>query len=214
MNDSSELQAIDPSPRPRRRIWLRALASLIVLLVGAGVAVWWRPAIVLDVVRFVRGDDTDPAARREVREKIELQEKLKARQTAGGRPSERDAEYRQRALGAWTQSRSDAERELILSADGTGLQIIRPKGFLATSYLGELVELDVVWKIENGRAIFDSVAGRPADMAQRVNDLFGTHRDRRIVEITDERILLFDEQDNEPSEWKRKVSPPPAESPD
>ena len=168
------------------------------MLLGVGVAAWWNPALVVSVVRLVRGDDTDPGERQEALEKIAAQE-----QTPAADPVDLDAEYRRRMLGRWTQSRDDAERELYLYADGTALQVILPKGFLATSYLGDRVELDVEWKVENGRAIFDSVGGRPADMAERVNQMFGTHRNRRIVEINDEHILLFDEKDNAPSEWKR-----------
>ena len=154
--------------------------------------------LVVSLVRLVRGDATDPGERQEALEKIAAQEHIPASD-----PAERDAEYRRKMLGRWTQSRDDAERELYLYADGKALQVILPKGFLATSYLGDRVELDVEWTVENGRAIFDSVGGRPADMAERVNQTFGTHRNRRIVEITDEHILLFDEKDNSPSEWKR-----------
>jgi hypothetical protein len=197
-----------PPDPPRRRIWVRIVAGGVILLLVAGVVAWWNPALVVRIAQMVRGDDTDPAQLREVREKIEAQEqalKTHSQENAAAAPdsADRDAEYRRKVLGRWTQSLDDAERELILHPDGTALQVIYPKGFVATSVLGDRVEIDVLWKVENGRAIFDSIGGRPADMAQRVNDLFGTHRDRRIVEITDKRILLFDEQDNKPSEWLR-----------
>jgi hypothetical protein len=183
---------------PRRRIWPRVVAGGLIIAVGAAVVAWWNPALVVSVVRLVRGDDTDPGERQAVLEKIEAQERAPA-----ANPVDRDAEYRRKMLGSWTQSRDDAERELYLYADGKALQVILPKGFLATSYLGDRVELDVKWTVENGRAIFESVGGRPADMAERINQMFGTYRNRRIVEINDDHILLFDEKDNSPSEWKR-----------
>ena len=197
MPDAPAPQPDTASP-PRRRIWPRLVAGGLIVVLGVGVTAWWNPAIVVSLVRLVRGDDTDPEERQEALEKIAAQE-----QTPAADPVDLDAEYRRQMLGQWTQSRDDAERELYLYPDGKALQVILPKGFLATSYLGDRVELDVKWKVENGRAIFESVGGRPADMAERINQMFGTYRNRRIVEINDEHILLFDEKDNSPSEWKR-----------
>ena len=114
-----------------------------------------------------------------------------------------DDDLRKSILGNW-ERHSYGKRVLTVKDDGTATMVVTPDG-LWSFVIGERVEIEIEWNIENGRVIFDSVRGTPESSFNTITKLFGKHRDRRIVELNDERLVLLNDEDNR-SEWKRVKS--------
>jgi hypothetical protein len=112
-----------------------------------------------------------------------------------------DDAHRRTAVGTWTQY-DRGPRTLTLREDGTGTMLVEPAG--AWAYLiGAKVTMQIEWKVEKGRAIMNSISGQPETAFKAITQLFGKERDREIVELTAEKLVLLDNEDGSKSEWTR-----------
>jgi len=197
------------APRRSRR-WLRIAGFAVLMLIGLGLVCWFTPlrdVLARAAVGLFSNGENGP-------DRAEHEAALAARQAQPTAARPADEQYRRLIVGDWHQTSDQAQRDLTLRPDGTGSMLVRP--LTATWYLGEQIECDVEWTVENGRAIFGTPSGRPQEKFDRLIGLFGKDRNRKIVELTAERILMYDEQQEKFSEWKRvaaDATPPPAEAP-
>ena len=180
-------------PRSRRRRFVRVVAALSGCAVVAAGALWvWGGS---------GGSTTDDGIDVDaVRGRLHVEQEPGAPEAA---PDARDAEFRRAILGRWWRDDYYGRASLELKEGGTGAMVIR-FNFKYGLVLGSRVDADVEWEVTNGRAIFDSVRGRPESTFKTVTKEKGTRRDRKIVEITDEHMLLMDDlDDGSVARWER-----------
>ncbi|MBW3539344.1 MAG: hypothetical protein KY476_03670 [Planctomycetes bacterium] len=212
---STKPEATPAAPRRSRR---RRLVCLLVLLALVGAACWyWSP---WETAR--RRVEHEQTLRRALEERLSrLEQRVRRLERAGQQASdaanasagssdtsaaspaaETDEEYRRRMVGTWSMY-EHGDRVMTLNADGTGLLVYDP-ALEARLYYGleGRVEADITWNVDNGRALFDSTTGRPADDFQKLSEDRGSHRDLQIVEINDRRMLLYEEAKDKFREWK------------
>lgn len=114
-----------------------------------------------------------------------------------------DERYRTTILGTWWRDDYYGRTFLDLKAGGTGVMTIKFGSWYYYA-LGAKLDADITWKIENGRAIFDAVRGKPESAYKTVIGEKGSHRDRKIVEITDDRLVFKNDLDDQSvAVWRR-----------
>ncbi len=112
-----------------------------------------------------------------------------------------DERFKTLVVGSW-QKYQHGNRTLTINEDGTADLIVEPDG-IWKYLLGDRIQIDIEWKIEEGRAIFLMTGGTPSSKVDVARKLFGDKRDRPIVELTQERFVLLDEEDDEEDVWTR-----------
>lgn len=112
-----------------------------------------------------------------------------------------DARHRQQIVGVWKQNNTGT-RWLRIRPDGTATMFIDPD-WVAKAIIGNSLIIEIEWAIEDGRALMNSVSGRPNSAFQAVSKLFGTQRDQPIVQLDDDALVLRDEAEDSLSEWSR-----------
>jgi len=116
---------------------------------------------------------------------------------------ERDPDdvHRDRVVGVWKQNYTGV-RWLSVKPDGTATMFIDPD-WTAKLLIGDRLTIDVEWSIEDGHALMKSVGGRPEAGFKAAMELFGSERNRKIAELTEDKFVLLDEEDGSRSEWSR-----------
>jgi hypothetical protein len=115
--------------------------------------------------------------------------------------SDQDATYREKLVGTWKQYETGV-RWLTVRPDGTATMVVDPD-WVAKAVIGSRLTVEIEWTVEEGRALFRSVSGKPETAFQAVCTLYGRDRNRPIVEMTEEKFVLLDESDGSRSEWTR-----------
>lgn len=121
-----------------------------------------------------------------------------------------DAELRTRILGQWTLN-MDGVRHLRIRSDGTASLDYRPN----TAYswiLGERVEIELEWKLVDGKGYFRSLRGKPAEAFEWISTFKGTENVWEIREVDDEHALMWDEKDQSHYDWQRVAAPADADA--
>jgi hypothetical protein len=117
-------------------------------------------------------------------------------------PSEDDL-HRERVVGVWKQYESGV-RWLKVRDDGTATMFVDPAGsWAAKAIIGDGLTIQIEWSIEDGRALMKSVSGEPSSTFKAVSTLYGTDRNRAIVQLDDEKFVMLDDSDGSTSEWTR-----------
>lgn len=112
-----------------------------------------------------------------------------------------DERFKKLIVGSW-QKYQHGNRTLTINEDGTADLIVEPDG-VWKYLLGDRMQIDIEWKIEEGRAIFLMTGGTPSGKVDVARKMFGDKRDRPIVELTKDRFVLLDEEDDEEDVWTR-----------
>jgi hypothetical protein len=72
------------------------------------------------------------------------------------------------------------------------------------SYLfGQELTFDIQWSIDKGQLTFKTSGGRPKDKAELVMKTFGRESCQPILELTEERMLVLDDDEETQKVWKR-----------
>jgi hypothetical protein len=118
----------------------------------------------------------------------------------------RDEQLRRLAIGAW-QDEYQGKRTKTLNEDGTGTMVVELDGLRARLFAPRLT-FQMVWSIEDGRLKKRTVQGQPAMQVQMILKTMGDRVDERILELTEDRLLLLDKDGKTRYDWKRgKTSP-------
>ncbi len=120
---------------------------------------------------------------------------------AGAEPS-RDEHLRRRVIGAW-QDDYQGRRTKTLDEDGTGTMVVELDGMRARLFARRLT-FEMVWSIENGRLKKRTVCGQPVVQVQMILRSMGDRVEERILELTDDRLLLLDQDGKTRYDWRRK----------
>lgn len=128
-----------------------------------------------------------------------------AGEPAAVKPADPDAPLRRLVVGTW-EDHYQGKRTMTLRADGTGSMVVELAGLTAMLYADRL-RFDMVWALEQGRLKKQTLRGEPADKVELILKLMGDRVDERILELTEERLLLLDQNGQTQYDWKRVRSP-------
>ena len=65
------------------------------------------------------------------------------------------------------------------------------------------LQFDMVWSVEGGRLKKQTVGGVPAAQVQMILKTMGNRVDEPILELTEERLLLLDQDGKTQYDWQR-----------
>lgn len=114
----------------------------------------------------------------------------------------KDERLRRSAIGTW-QDEYQGRRTKTLNEDGTGTMIVELDGMRARLFARRLT-FEMVWSIENGRMRKRTVRGQPMVQVQMILRSMGDRVEERILELTDDRLLLLDQDGKTRYDWRRK----------
>lgn len=115
-----------------------------------------------------------------------------------------EEQQRQAVVGQWEDD-YQGKRYLTLRDDGTAVMVVEPAGIGKTLFAAKLV-FDAEWKIEEGKLHMWTKGGEPKGKVQMVLKMFGNHAEQEILELTDDRLRLLDENGRTEYEWRRILS--------
>lgn len=104
-------------------------------------------------------------------------------------------------LGTWEDD-YEGHRILTLRPDGSGTMVVELKGFAATLFASKLT-FQEQWSVENGRVTMKATGGEPAGKVRFVLSIHGDSSTQRIVEVTDDQMILIEEPSGTRFEWRR-----------
>ncbi len=118
------------------------------------------------------------------------------------RPLSRDEKYRQLVVGTWEDD-YQGKRTMTLKEDGTGTMIVELSGMKAALFASRL-EFNMVWSLENGRLKKRTISGKPELRVNMILKTMGDRVDEPILELTEKRLLLLDQDGVTRYDWRRK----------
>lgn len=116
----------------------------------------------------------------------------------------RDANARCRAkiVGEWEDD-YQGKRHLTVNEDGTGTMVVELDGIGKRLFAARLA-FDLDWSVADGRIVMKTLGGEPKSKVQMVLKLYGSEADYKILELTDERMLLMDADGKTKYDWRRR----------
>ena len=112
-----------------------------------------------------------------------------------------EASLKTQMLGTWEDDYK-GHRTLTLNADGTGTMVVELNGLSATLFASKLT-FQEAWSVGDGKVTMKATGGEPATKVRLVLSLHGDSSTQRIVEVTDERMILVEEPSETRFEWRR-----------
>lgn len=116
-----------------------------------------------------------------------------------------DDQSRRLVVGTW-QDEYQGKRTMTLEEDGTGKMVVELDGLKARLFAPRL-EFDMVWSVDKGRLKKRTIKGEPAVAVQLILKTLGDRVDERIVELTQDRLLLLDKDGKTKYDWRRVPEP-------
>jgi hypothetical protein len=113
----------------------------------------------------------------------------------------RDENYQRLAVGTW-QDFYHGKRTLTLRPDGTATMVVEFTGLKARLFTRRL-QLQIVWSITDGKMHRRTIGGTPADKVEFVNRRAGVQVAEPIVELTEEHMVLLDQNGSQQYRWRR-----------
>jgi hypothetical protein len=118
-------------------------------------------------------------------------------------PTHETPEEKQRRLlpGVW-RDEYQGKRTMTLNADGTGTMVVELSGVQATLFAPRL-HFYLQWSLAGDMLVKTTVGGEPAKKVNLILKMMGDTAKDKILEITDERLLLLDKNGETEYDWKR-----------
>lgn len=91
---------------------------------------------------------------------------------------------------------------MTLYEDGTGTMVVDLEGAAAILFAPQL-RFDMRWSIEGDRIKMQTVGGEPATKVQVILKMMGDRVEQPIVELSETRLLLLDQDGKTRYEWRR-----------
>jgi hypothetical protein len=127
-----------------------------------------------------------------------------------GPPPETTEERHRRLLpGVW-QDEYQGKRTMALNEDGTGTMDVELTGVQASLFAARL-HFDMNWSLDGDKLIKTTVGGEPAKKVNLILKMMGDTAEDKILEISDERLLLLDKDGKTEYDWKRIPRNEPSE---
>lgn len=114
------------------------------------------------------------------------------------RNDERD---RRLVVGTW-KDEYKGKRTLTLKEDGSGTMVVELSGLQASLFAARL-KFDMRWSLKDGRLKKRTTGGEPAVKVQLILSTMGDRVDEQILELTDKRLLLLDQDGKTKYDWRR-----------
>jgi hypothetical protein len=119
-----------------------------------------------------------------------------------------DAELRRRVVGTW-EDEYQGKRTMTLKENGTGTMRVELEGLRAALFARQL-QFEMEWSVEQGRLKKRTLRGTPAVQVQAILRAMGDRVEQRILELSEDRLLLLDEDGKTRYDWQRlKPKQPP-----
>ncbi len=124
--------------------------------------------------------------------------------TAEAAAGSNDVESRRKLVGVWTQNKF-GNRTLTIAGDGTGLMTMEPEAIYAVLY-GSKLTFKMYWSVKDGFINYGYRSGTPTDKVRMAAETIGDHWIEKIIELTDNRLVLLEADGTTKSIWDRKPS--------
>ena len=115
-----------------------------------------------------------------------------------------DADYRRLVVGTW-QDEYQGKRTMTVRPDGTATMVVELHGWKATLYASRL-QFEMIWSISDGRLKKRTTGGEPSGKVKAILTMMGDRVDEKILELTQDRLLLLDQNGKRKYEWRRVKS--------
>jgi hypothetical protein len=112
-----------------------------------------------------------------------------------------DERFRIVILGDW-EDEYHGKRHLTVRYDGTGTMLVEPDGIGKRLFAAEL-KFELEWTVSDGRVTLTMIRGEPKSKVQLILKLYGQEAEYKILEMTDERMLLLDPDGKTRYDWRR-----------
>jgi hypothetical protein len=123
------------------------------------------------------------------------------RLSASASPPSKDGEFRKLVVGTW-QDEYQGKRTLTLREGGTGTMVVELSGLKATLVAPRLT-FNMEWTVADGRLKKHSLGGEPAAKINMILKTMGDTVDEEILELTEDRMLLLDQDGKTKYDWRR-----------
>jgi hypothetical protein len=117
------------------------------------------------------------------------------------KPAPPDAEYRRLLLGTW-EDHYQGHRIMTVHEDGTATMLVELSGWKAALYAARL-RFDMTWSVEDGTMKKRTVGGEPSGRVRAILKMMGDHVVERILELTENRLVLQDQEGKHQYQWTR-----------
>lgn len=108
-------------------------------------------------------------------------------------------------VGTWETNRSTGHRDLVIREDGTATMVVNIESMMRFVF-GSKVELDIEWSVKDGVLHFRMVGGKPKSSVDLLTSGYGDSIAYRILELSDDRLLVKDGGDDPDHDWTRVVA--------
>ena len=92
---------------------------------------------------------------------------------------------------------------MTLNEDGTGTMVVELSGWRAALSASRL-KFNMKWSVEGGHLKKQTISGEPEAQVKMILKAMGDHVDEPILELTEDRLLLLDQDGKTKYDWKRK----------
>jgi hypothetical protein len=116
-------------------------------------------------------------------------------------PQGTDDRLRQAILGKW-EDEYRGKRQLTVHDDGTGTMIVEPDGIGKRLFAAEL-RFELEWTLADGHVTMKMIRGEPKSKVQLILKLHGQEADYKILDLTNEQMLLLDPDGKTRYDWRR-----------
>jgi hypothetical protein len=116
-------------------------------------------------------------------------------------PQDPDDRFRKVILGDWEDD-YHGKRHLTVRDDGTGTMLVEPDGIGKRLFAAEL-KFELEWAVSDGRVTMTMIRGEPKSKVQLILKLYGQEAAYKILEMSDERMLLLDSDGKTRYDWRR-----------
>lgn len=115
--------------------------------------------------------------------------------------SDPDARMRRLVVGTWTDN-YQGKRTMSLIEDGTGTMVVELSGWRAMLSAARL-RFEMLWSVESGHLKKRTVGGEPRVQVQMILKTMGDRVDEPILELSEDRLLLVDQDGKTRYDWRR-----------
>jgi len=177
----------------RRLVASRPIIGLLALALLIGLLVYFN----------MTGDQADRPASESPKPGVRQQGKVRppdVGQEVPGPPT-RDEQYRQLVVGTW-EDEYKGKRTLTIREDGTATMVVELAGLTAALYAPRL-QFEMSWSIKDGHLKKQTTGGEPAEKVKLILKMMGDRVNEQILELTEDRLLLLDEDGKTKYDWRR-----------
>jgi len=115
--------------------------------------------------------------------------------------SDQDERFRRLVVGTWEDD-YQGKRTMTIRDDGTATMVVELGGLKAAMF-GSRLQFEMTWSVKGGRLAKRTIGGEPAAKVGLILKMMGDRVEEPILELTEERMLLLDEDGRTQYEWKR-----------